>query len=141
MTVSGLVPKLASRVWRSSTTVAVKARARCGRDGRVARTEGVIMPTIMVDDADGCMMGVRLPPPPDFVPPTIAESLARGFDRQAEFYVCEGKLFVVWPDWDYAEDWSKHPIREVHPFHPVIHGDEITEAEFRALVAERHSLP
>jgi hypothetical protein len=41
----------------------------------------------MIDPDDGgCMAGTPLPPPPDFVPPTIAESLARGFDEQTAFY-------------------------------------------------------
>jgi hypothetical protein len=99
------------------------------------------MTTLMIDPDDGgCMAGTRLPPPPDFVPPTIAESLARGFDEQTAFYVLNGKPIAVWPDWDYAEDWSKYPIREIHPFIPVIYGKEIMDAEFRTSVKERHGL-
>jgi len=98
------------------------------------------MTILMVDPDGGCMMGTRLPPPPDFVPPTIAESLARGFKGEPEFYVLNGNPVARWPMWDYAEDWSKHPIRELHPFIPVLYGKEITEVEFRALVNERHTL-
>jgi hypothetical protein len=54
--------------------------------------------------------------------------------------VLNGKPIAVWPDWDYAEDWSKYPIRENHPFIPVIYGKEIMDAEFRASVKERHGL-
>jgi len=35
------------------------------------------------------------PPPPDFVPPTIAESLARGFDDETEFHVMNGKPIAL----------------------------------------------
>jgi hypothetical protein len=76
----------------------------------------------------------------NFVRPTIRESLERGFGLEAEFYVAEGSPIAVWPDWDYAENWSAYPIREVHPFHPVLHGKKITEAEFRTLVKAMHNL-
>ena len=47
---------------------------------------------------------------------------------------------ALWPNWDYSEDWSVHPIGEVHPFHPIIHGKEITEEEFRTMVRAMHCL-
>lgn len=100
------------------------------------------MTTLMIDPDDaGCMTGMRLPPPPDFIPPTIAESLARGFDNETDFYVIDEKPIALWPDWDYAEDWSEYPIREMHPFIPVIFGKEITETKFREFVKARHGLP
>jgi hypothetical protein len=40
----------------------------------------------------------------------------------------------------YAEDWSKYPIREVHPFVPLKYGKEITEEEFRTMVKGMHGL-
>lgn len=98
------------------------------------------MTTIVVDEDGGCMMGTMLPPPPGFVPPTIAQTLERGFEDQTCFYICNGRPMAVWPQWDYAEDWSAYPIREVHPFHPIIHGEEITEQEFREAVKEIHGL-
>jgi hypothetical protein len=99
------------------------------------------MTALMIDPDDGgCMAGTRLPPPPGFVQPPIAESLLQGFDDQTEFYVMDGRPIAVWPDWDYAEDWSIHPIRELHPFIPVIYGKEITEAEFRTSVKLRQGL-
>ena len=98
------------------------------------------MTTLMTDPDDGCMMGTVLPPPPGFIPPTIAESLARGFDDETSFWVCDGKPIALWEMWDYAENWSKHPIDEIHPFIPVIYGKEIAEAEFKALVKALHSL-
>jgi len=98
------------------------------------------MTILMIDPDDGCMMGTKLPPPPGFVPPTIAESLAHGFEGEADFYDLHGKPIALFPMWDYAEDWSEHPIRELHPFIPILYGKEITEAEFRVLVKARHGL-
>jgi hypothetical protein len=97
------------------------------------------MNLLMIDPDDkGVMTGTMLPPPPGWVPPTIEESLARGFEKGAEFYSVNGKPVVMWPYWDYAEDWSVHPKKEMHPFIPVMQGQEITENEFRAMVNERH---
>lgn len=98
------------------------------------------MTTIIVDEDGGCMIGTLLPPPPGFVPPTIAKSLADGFDGQADFYICDGRPIAVFPQMDYAEDWSVHPFGEVHPFHPILHGKEITEEEFRTIVKAMHGL-
>jgi len=98
------------------------------------------MTHLIFDDDDGCMMGTRLPPPPDFKPPTIAESLARGFEDGAEFYDLRGKPVVLWPYWDYAEDWSRHPIGEIHPFTPILYGEPIPETVFRERVRALHGL-
>lgn len=98
------------------------------------------MSTIICDDE---VNYVWTEPDPNFVPPTIAESLVRGFDLDKAvvwFYVLGKRPVAVWPDWDYAEDWSQHPIREVHPFPPVVHGKQITEDEFRAVVKKIHGL-
>jgi len=103
-------------------------------------SRGGAMTYLMIDDDGGCMTGTRVPPPPDFRPPTIAESLARGFEGEADFYDLGGKPVAVWPDWDYAVDWSCHPIREIHPFVPVLYGAEITETAFRERVRELHGL-
>ena len=98
------------------------------------------MTTLMVDVDDGCMMGTMLPPPPGFVQRPIAESLEDGFDGQAIFFVLNGKPIALFDMMDYAEDWSAYPIRELHPFIPVIHGKEITEDEFRTMVKAIHGL-
>ncbi len=98
------------------------------------------MTMLMVDENDGCMMGTMLPPPPGFVPPTIAESLAHGFDGQAVFYDLNGKPIALFDMMDYAEDWSTHPIHEIHPFVPVLYGKEITESEFLGMVKAIHRL-
>jgi hypothetical protein len=45
------------------------------------------MTTIIVDDE---VHWDQPPVPPGFVPPTIRQT-------EAEFFVCEGKPFVVWP--------------------------------------------
>lgn len=50
------------------------------------------MTTLKVDENDGCMMGTLLPPPPDWVPPTIAESLEHGFDGEADRALCDDGL-------------------------------------------------
>jgi hypothetical protein len=86
------------------------------------------------------MMGTRLPPPPGWVPPPIAESLERGFDGEAVFYVLDGRPIALFDMMDYAEDWSGHLIREIHPFIPLKYGKEITEEEFRAMVKAIHGL-
>jgi len=98
------------------------------------------MTTFMVDENDGCMMGAKLPPPPGWVPPTIAESLAHGFDGEADFYDLHGRPIALFAMMDYVEDWSAHPIREIHPFIPVLSGKEITEDEFLAMVKGIHGL-
>jgi hypothetical protein len=80
------------------------------------------------------------PRDPNFVPRPIRESLAEEFSLDAEFYLCDGQPYMVFPMWDYAESWSQYPIREVHPFYPVLHGQKIAEAEFRSLVRAKHAI-
>ena len=77
---------------------------------------------------------------PKFVPRTICQLLAEEFSPDAEFYLCDGQPCVVYPDIDYATDWSAYPIREVHPFCPVLHGHKISEAEFRGVVQAKHAI-
>lgn len=98
------------------------------------------MTLLMIDPDDGCMMGTRLPPLPDFIPPTIAKGLADGFGTEADFYIVDERPMALWPHWDYAEDWSVHPIKEIHPFIPAIYGKEVTESEFRKRVKAMHGL-
>jgi hypothetical protein len=93
--------------------------------------------TIIVDDE---ISGSWTPKDPDFVQPTIQAQLAKAFDPEADFYVCNGQPYIVYPQWDYATDWSKYPISEVHPFYPLLNGTKITEAEFRTLVKATHGL-
>ena len=79
-------------------------------------------------------------PPPDWVPPSIAESLERDSkDESAEFYLVDDKPCVVWPDLDLAYDYSVHPIREIHPF-IVIRGTKIERETFIATVKRAHNL-
>ena len=94
------------------------------------------MTTILVDEEPG----TRLPPPPGFIPPTIRKLLDKGFEGEADFYLLDGRPCAVFPMLDYATDWSRYPIRELHPFVPIIDGREITEAEFRALVKAMHAI-
>ena len=99
-----------------------------------------MIPTLIYDTDDGCMTGTMPPPPPGFVPPTIAQSLGQSFEEDVSFYLSDDAPIALWSDCDYAEDWSTHPIREIHPFIPVLYGKEISEAEFRARVKEIHGL-
>jgi hypothetical protein len=50
------------------------------------------------------------------------------------------RLLALFGMMDYAEDWSAHPIRELHPFIPLKYGKEITEEEFRTMVKAMHRL-
>ena len=84
--------------------------------------------------------GIRLPPPPGFVQRTVRERLAEAFDPEGEYFVYEGRPYIVFGMWDYAEDWSAYPIREVHPFAPHWRGTKVTEAEFRAVVRAMHAI-
>ena len=96
--------------------------------------------SIFVDEDGGCMMGTMLPPPPGFVPPTIAKSLEYEFGEEVYFYDLNGRPVALFGLMDYAEDWSKYPIREVHPFVPLKYGKGITEEEFRTMVKAMHGL-
>jgi hypothetical protein len=91
------------------------------------------MPTIIDDTYKGA-------PIPGFVRPTMRESLAKGFTSEAEFFEVDGLPFVVWPEWDYAENWSTDTITESHPFHPILHGRKISETEFRQMLRTRHGI-
>lgn len=68
------------------------------------------------------------------------QRLAKGFGPEACFYLEDSIPYVVYPDWDYAEYWGHGPIHEVHPFGPVLRGNEISELEFRARIREIHGI-
>jgi len=91
------------------------------------------MPTIMCD-------AIEHAGPPLISSKSYRELLEERFEPEAEFYVNGGVPYVVFPDWDYAERWGAKPMREVHPFVPIIRGTRISEAEFRARVREIHRL-
>ncbi len=96
------------------------------------------MPTVITDDDE-----VRwnwTPPIPGFVPKTIRQHLAEPFSDDPDFVVYEGRPVVVWGMQDYAEDWSAYPIREVHPYLPLVRGTPVTEAQFRQLVRALHAI-
>ena len=87
--------------------------------------------SIFVDEDGGCMMGTRLPPPPGFVPPTIAKSLEEEFGEEVYFYDLNGRPVALFGLMDYAEDWSAYPIREVHPFYRGVPHDGEGDARAR----------
>ena len=53
--------------------------------------------SIFVDEDGGCMMGTLLPPPPGFVPPTIAKSLQDEFGEEVYFYDLVKVFFWILP--------------------------------------------
>ena len=93
--------------------------------------------TIMVDDD---VKWVEFHAPPGWVPPTIAKSLEERFDGEVYFYDLDGRPIALFAQMDLAEDWSVHPLHEVHPFVPLKYGKEITEEEFRTMVKAIHGL-
>ena len=77
------------------------------------------MTTIIVDPDDddhGTQTGTMLPPPPGFKPKPIREQLDEPIDPEGECCVLNGKPYILYGMWDYAEDWSGEFVREVHPF-------------------------
>ena len=78
------------------------------------------------------------PPAPGFKPPTIRESLAKGFDDGAVFYLHDERPIAVWPD--RAIDFSQYPTREVHAPEQILSGTKITEWQFRTLVCALHGI-
>ena len=80
------------------------------------------------------------PPEPVVKPPTIIESLAKGFGDGAEFYLQAECPFAVWPDRNIAVDYSQYPTREVHCSDPISNGSKITEWQFRTLVCALHGI-
>jgi hypothetical protein len=70
-----------------------------------------------------------------FRPKPVREWLSEPLEPEAKCYVFDGKPYLLYPDWDYAEDWSGDYLREVHPFSVAIGGQPIAGLEWRALVA------
>jgi hypothetical protein len=100
------------------------------------------MTTIIVgcdDDDRGTQTGTWTTPVPGFKPTPIRERLNEPIDPEGECCVLDGKPYILYGMWDYAEDWSGEFIREVHPF-LLISTPKITVAEFwdrvRAIEAE-----
>ncbi len=81
-------------------------------------------------------------PPKNFVRPTVAESLTRDIaDKNADFYIIDGRPIVVWTDLDLAFDYSTDPIREISAF--VIFGERDNKVDadmFSKKVKEIHRL-
>jgi hypothetical protein len=94
------------------------------------------MTTVIIDEKPG----IRLPRPAGFVPPTIRKLLDDGFPAETDSYLLEGRPCEVLASADYTSDWSPHPVREIHPFLPIIDGLRITEVEFRVLVKAMHGI-
>lgn len=54
-----------------------------------------------------------------------------------EFYLDAGRPCILFPDWDYAEDWSGQFVRTIRPA-TLIGQKKISGTEFWALLRERH---
>jgi hypothetical protein len=80
------------------------------------------------------------PPAARLKPPTIRESLARGFDGSAEFYLHNDRPIAVWPGRDIAVDHSQYPTREVDASLAISDGTKITEWHFRTLLCALHGI-
>ena len=93
--------------------------------------------TTIIDDPEP---GVRLPPPAGIKQPSIREQLAKPLNPEGEYFVYEGRPYVIFGMWDYAEDWSAYPVREAHPYLPHWRGKQITDAEFCTLVKAMHAI-
>jgi hypothetical protein len=98
-------------------------------------------PTIIVDPEGSSQSGERLPAPGDFKRRTTLEQLADPLHVEADPYVMGGKPYLVYPMWDYAEDWSGEYLGEIHPFAVVLGGKKISEAEWRELVVSHETKP
>jgi hypothetical protein len=58
-------------------------------------------------------------------------------DPAADRVLLNGKPYLLFADWEYAEDWSAEFVREVHPY--IFIGEpKIPEAEWRELVRRTH---
>jgi len=95
------------------------------------------MPTIISDEP---AWAKDYPAAQGLKPPTIRESLAKGFDEGAVFYVHDDRPIAVWPDRAFAVDFSQYPTREVHASEPILSGIKITEWQFRTLVCALHGI-
>ena len=71
---------------------------------------------------------------------TIRESLVKGFDDGALFYVYDDRPFAVWPDRALAVDFSQCRTREVYASEPILSGIKINERQFRRLVCALHRI-
>jgi hypothetical protein len=74
------------------------------------------------------------PPTARLKPPTIRESLARGFDSGVEFYLDNERPIAIWPGRDVAVDYSQYPTRDVDATLTILSATKITEWQFRTLV-------
>ena len=94
------------------------------------------VPTIVVDPDDGgTQAGTLLPPPPGFKRTPIRELLDEPIDPEGECCVLNGRPYILFGMWDYAEDWSGQFVRGVHPF-TLIGAPTITVEEFWRLVRQ-----
>jgi hypothetical protein len=80
------------------------------------------------------------PPAARLKPPTIRESLSRGFDSRTEFYLHDERPVAVCPGRDIAVDYSQYPTREVDASLTISGATRITEWQFRTLVCALHGI-
>lgn len=89
-------------------------------------------------DADPGIPDIRL----GCEPPTrrIIERLDEPIEEPGECRVHDGHPYLLFEDWDYAEDWSGEYVRAVRP-HSLTAAPKLSVGEFWALVRRVHALP
>jgi hypothetical protein len=81
--------------------------------------------------------GIDLPCEPP--PKPIVERLDEPIHEAAECCIVAGQPYLVFDDWDYAEDWAGEFVRVVHP--DTLTGRmTIAPTDFWALVRRVHGL-
>ncbi|MGD9842328.1 MAG: hypothetical protein AB7F79_12055 [Steroidobacteraceae bacterium] len=92
------------------------------------------MPTIVIDPEDGgTQAGTQQPAPQGFKAKPIREQLDTPINPEGECCVLDGKPCILYPNWDYGEDWSGEFVREVHPF-MLLSAAKVGPEEFWRLV-------
>jgi hypothetical protein len=87
--------------------------------------------TIVYVDPDDAVTWTT--PDPNFVRTPIRERIGEPLDPEAEPVLFNGRPCLLYPDWDYGEDWSGEYIRDVHPF-CLTSQPKLTVPEFWILV-------
>jgi hypothetical protein len=80
---------------------------------------------------------IDLPCAPPDTP--IRERLGETVPEEAQVCVLQGRPYLWFKDWDYAEDWSGEFARAVHP-DSLSGALQISITEFWALVRQVHGL-
>jgi hypothetical protein len=95
-----------------------------------------MLPTSRVDpESRGTQADIELPCEGPAKP--IMERLGEPMPEAGEYCMHQGKPYVLFSDWDYAEDWSGHFVRTVEPS-MIAGATKIGAVEFWTLVRGVH---